>query len=174
MPELGRPSSSSCSKNSAIARLVQGSTLHSALKLPVQKDGRLEEIPMLTGTYLRTLRLQWKVTLFIFIGEISMVPYEMICMVDSRLKQLKNNEEAFGGFNVLLFGDLLQLPSVTGNQVFDQPERLIPATHLWQPFGLVELIENMRQQGSKTFIDILNALRIGELRALCSSQEEAQ
>lgn len=94
-----------------------------------------------------------------------MVPYEMLCMIDSRLKQLKNSEQLFGGINVLLFGDLMQLPPVRGNQVFVQPPRLAPATHLWQLFTLVELKENMRQQGSTTFVDILNALRIGELRA---------
>ncbi|CAI6347025.1 unnamed protein product [Macrosiphum euphorbiae] len=57
----------------------------------------------------------------------------------------------------------MQLPPVRASQVFQQPERMIPATHLWRLFSLVELTENMRQQGDKTFIDILNALRVGDL-----------
>ena len=147
------------------ARPVGGSTLHSMLKLPVQKDGRIVQMPLLTRQYLRTLRLEWKDIEFLFIDEISMVPYEILSMIDSRLKQLKNSEQLFGGINVLVFGDLLQLKPVRGKQVFQQPEHMVPATHLWRLFSLVELTENMRQQGDTTFIDILNALRIGELNA---------
>jgi ATP-dependent exoDNAse (exonuclease V) alpha subunit len=94
-----------------------------------------------------------------------MVPYEMLVMIDSRLKQLKNNLAMFGGLNVIVFGDLMQLPPVRGKQVFQQPTRMAPATHLWRLFTLVELRQNMRQQGDNTFIDILNALRIGEMRS---------
>ncbi|KAH9628738.1 hypothetical protein HF086_003692 [Spodoptera exigua] len=90
----------------------------------------------------------------------------VLCMMDARLRQIKNCEnEFFGGVNVLLFGDLLQLPPIkrSGAPVFKQPEHLQPATHLWRLFTLCELTENMRQQGDHTFIDILNALRVGEL-----------
>ncbi|KAH9638034.1 hypothetical protein HF086_014895 [Spodoptera exigua] len=81
-----------CSLTGVAARLINGATIHSTLKLPVQKDGR-----------------------------------------------------------------------ITGAPVFKQPEHLQPATHLWRLFTLCELTENMRQQGDHTFIDILNALRVGEL-----------
>src|SRR5271154_5268824 len=155
-----------CALTGVAARLVGGSTLHTTLKLPVQKDGKIVEMAILTGNYLRIMRDQWKDIEFLFIDEISMVPYEMLCMVDSRLKQLKKSDEIFGGINILLFGDLMQLPPIRGNQVFDQPARLAPATHLWRVFRLIELNENMRQQGNKTFVDILNSLRIGELSAM--------
>jgi ATP-dependent DNA helicase PIF1 len=147
------------------ARLVKGRTLHSLLKLPVQKDGKLLQLPLLSGIYLRQMRLMWCATKFIIIDEISMVPYEMLVMIDSRLKQLMDNNDIFGGVNVLLFGDLMQLPPVRGNPVFLQPARMEPATHLWQTLSFCELKLNMRQRGDTTFIDILNALRIGELTA---------
>ncbi|KAJ8890894.1 hypothetical protein PR048_010403 [Dryococelus australis] len=86
-------------------------------------------------------------------------------MRDSRLKQLKHIEDLFGGINMLLFGDLMQLPPVRGNEVFDQLLRLAPETHLWRLFTLVELTENMRQQGNASFVNILDALRIGELQS---------
>ncbi|KAJ8719782.1 hypothetical protein PYW08_011957 [Mythimna loreyi] len=152
-----------CALTGVAASLIGGSTLHTALNLPVQKDGGITQMPMLTGNFLRLMRLQWKDIKFLFIDEISMVPYEMLCIIDSRLKQLKNSEEMFGGLNVLLFGDLMQLPPVRGNQVFDQPARMVPATHLWRLFSLIELKENMRQKGCDKFVNILNALRVGEL-----------
>ncbi|XP_050338285.1 uncharacterized protein LOC126764671 [Bactrocera neohumeralis] len=145
------------------ARLVGGSTLHSLLKLPVQKDGVIINMPLLTGNYLRGMRQLWQNVEFLFIDEISMVPYEMLCMIDSRLRQLKRQDACFGGINVLLFGDLMQLPPVRGHQVFQQPEHMKPATHLWRQFRLVELQQNMRQQEDTTFIDVLNALRVGKL-----------
>ena len=67
--------------------------------------------------------------------------------------------------NILVFGDFMQLPPVRGKQVFQKPERLLPATHFWRLLRLVELKENMRQHGDTTFIDILDALRVGELTA---------
>ena len=94
----------------------------------------------------------------------SMIPYEMLWMIESRLRQLKNPDELFSGINVIVFSNLLQLPPVRGHQVFEQPERMVPALHLWRCFFLCELMENMRQKGDNTFIDILNALRVGELR----------
>ena len=145
------------------ARLVGGTTLHRLLKLPVQKDGVIVSIPLLTGNYLRGMRLLWQNIEFLFIDEISIVPYEMLCMIDSRLRQLKSPDACFGGINVLLFGDLMQLPPVRGHKVFQQPAHMKPATHLWRHFRLVELKQNMRQQGDTTFIDVLNALRVGEL-----------
>ncbi|XP_054719206.1 ATP-dependent DNA helicase PIF1-like [Uloborus diversus] len=154
-----------CALTGVAARLVGGSTLHNSLKLPVQKDGRIVEMPLLTGIFLQTMRRLWTDIEFFFIDEISMVPYEMLCMIDSRLRQLKNTDNFFGGLNILVFGDLMQLPPVRGRQIFQQPEHMIPATDLWKLFSLVELVDNMRQQGDMLFVDLLNALRIGELSA---------
>ncbi|GBL75426.1 hypothetical protein AVEN_194612-1 [Araneus ventricosus] len=113
------------------------------------------------------MRQQLKEIEFIIIDEISMVSYQMLCMVDSRLRQLKNKDnEFFGGINILVFRDLMQLPPIrrSGNPVYQPPQSLQPAVHLWRFFTLRELVENMRQQGDTTFIDIMNALRIGEMR----------
>jgi hypothetical protein len=148
------------------ARLVGGSTLHSLLKLPVQKDGFLTpHMEYLRGNYLKELRKQWEPVKYMFIDEISMVPNQMLIMINDRLKQLKNCQEPFGGLNILVFGDLMQLPPVKGNQVYEQPYHMTHTLHFWRLFTLVELTENMRQQGDRRFADLLNALRVGELKA---------
>ena len=61
------------------------------------------------------MRQLWQDIEFLFIDEISMVLYEMLCMIDSRLRQLKTAKSFFGGINVLLFGDLMQLLPVRGH-----------------------------------------------------------
>lgn len=94
-----------------------------------------------------------------------MVPYEMLCMIDARLRQLKNSDEPFGGRNVMLFGDLVQLPPVRAKQVLHQPHHMRPATNLWKLFTLLELRQNMRQLGDTTFTAILNVLTVRELNS---------
>ncbi|GFQ90537.1 ATP-dependent DNA helicase [Trichonephila clavata] len=84
---------------------------------------------LLTGNFLRGMRHVWRNVEFLFIDEISMVPYEMLCMIDSRSRQLKSPNAFFRGINVLFFGDLMQLPPVRGHQVFQQPQHMKPATH---------------------------------------------
>ena len=87
-------------------------------------------------------------------------------MIENRLRQLKNkDDELFGGVNIIVFGDLFQLPPVKGHAVFEQPNNMKPNVNLWRTFSLCELKQNMRQQGDKTFIDILNALRVGEMNS---------
>ncbi|CAK1603265.1 unnamed protein product [Parnassius mnemosyne] len=114
------------------------------LKLPVQRDGVLVNMPQISGNYLRIMRQQWQNVEFLFVDEISMVLYKMLCMIDPCLRQLKNYDEPFGGINVMLFRDLMQLPPVRGKQVFQQPDHMRSATHLWRLFTLVELRQNMR------------------------------
>ncbi|GFT88064.1 ATP-dependent DNA helicase PIF1 [Nephila pilipes] len=148
------------------AILVGGSTLHSMFKLPFERDGKSEHMGPLTGVYLEVLSNRWRDIKFLFIDEISMVPYKMLYNIDTRLRQLKNNlDEPFGGINVIVFGDLMQLPPVRGLQVFQKPNSQLLSLHLWRLFGLVELTQNMRQQGDTSFVDLLNALRVGKMEA---------
>lgn len=58
----------------------------------------------------------------------------------------------------------MQLPSARGSEMYHQHRNLAPERHLWCLLFLVELTENTRQQVRTTFIVILNALRIAELR----------
>jgi hypothetical protein len=94
-----------------------------------------------------------------------MVPYEMLEHIHFRLHEIFANESIFGGINILVFGDLMQLPPVRGSPVFKQPLRQKGSFDLWSTFSFCELTENMRQEGDNTFIDILNALRFGNLKA---------
>ncbi|GBN45019.1 hypothetical protein AVEN_56215-1 [Araneus ventricosus] len=148
-------------------RLVGGTTLYTLFKLPVEKDGKMVgNLAPIIGNYLKVLRNQWEDIQFLFIEKISMVPYEILCMIDSRLRQQKKKEnEPFGGIDIRVFGDLFQLPPIRGAQAFHQSARFIPATHLWRLLSLVGLTENMRQQGGTTFADLLNALLVDELQA---------
>ncbi|KAF9406992.1 hypothetical protein HW555_012830, partial [Spodoptera exigua] len=112
-------------------------------------------------------RQKWRHMNWLIIDEISMVPYLTLRNIHIRLQQLKQDQGNFGGINVILFGDLMQLPPVSritgGSYCFRQPSNLTGETNLWQLFSFCELPQNMRQAGDNTFVDILNNIRVGEL-----------
>lgn len=87
--------------------------------------------------------------MWLIIDEISMVSYLL-----------------FGSVNVLLFGDIMQLPPVKGHWCYMQPSWYSAEIHLWQQFSFCELTTNMRQRSDTEFIDLLNKLRFGEVTML--------
>ncbi|KAH9639682.1 hypothetical protein HF086_002508 [Spodoptera exigua] len=144
------------------ARLVNGKTLHSAFSLGIEK-GRATVYRQMTGQRLEDMRRKWRYIRWLVIDEISMVSYEVLRSIHLRLQEFKNCPDIFGGVNILVFGDIMQLSPVKGSWCFKQPLVFQGEPHLWHYFGLCELQTNVRQQNDSQFIDILNNLRVGEL-----------
>jgi len=76
----------------------------------------------------------------------------------------------FGGINILLLGDLLQLQPVKGNAPFislnteeiKTKMESIEAIHLWDTLEYDELTRNVRQSSNHTYAGLLSRVRIGE------------
>ena len=98
----------------------------------------------------------------IIIDEISMISYETFRQIDLRLRQIKENESLFGGVNIILMGDLLQLKPVHGNWIYEQPERFSLETHLWRQFKFFELNINQRQIADPIYGGLVGRFRTGE------------
>jgi len=103
----------------------------------------------------------------IIIDEVSMVRADMMDMVDIFLRAVLKSKKAFGGIQMILIGDLYQLPPVTRReeQEFFNVEyvshyffnsHVIQDKHLKLEF--VELTKNYRQDESK-FLALLNSIR---------------
>lgn len=138
--------------------------MHSVFKFPVQRGRALPPYKPLTGIWLERLRQFWRHIRFVIIDEVSMVCYELLYQIHRRLQELKcKYNDLFGGVNVLLFGDLLQLPPVYGSPIYLQPEDMEGSLHLWQQFSFCELELVVRQKGDIVFIALLNNLREGKL-----------
>lgn len=102
----------------------------------------------------------------IIIDEISMVRADYFDMMSRALKRAKDSREEFGGVQVILFGDLYQLPPVTTDSDRDQLANYSSGYFFaaeafraveWQQ---VELTEVFRQR-HQSFIDLLNCIRDG-------------
>lgn len=143
------------------AKNIAGVTIHKAYNLPIQK-GFEKVIYMRLGAKLLSEKRQLlEHVTWIIIDEISMVGYATLRMISMRLCEIFQNDLPFGGRNVILFGDLMQLAPIKSGWVFQQPEYFRHEENLWDLFQFTELTEIMRQKKGDEFTEILQRLRFG-------------
>lgn len=101
----------------------------------------------------------------LIIDEISMVRPDTIDYIDQKLRIYRNSTDAFGGVQVVMFGDLFQLPPVVtanDNEILGQFYRgpYFFYAHVFRSIGfkVIELTTIFRQTDSR-FIEILNNIR---------------
>ena len=97
------------------ANAINGTTIHSALNLPV---GR-RKFMNLSSNALKEYQDKYKDINCLIIDEFSMLRAKELHFVNKRLKQIKHNDNDFGGMLVLLVGDPGQLPPVAGTSLWD-------------------------------------------------------
>lgn len=100
------------------------------------------------------------------IDEVSMLRADILDAIDYRLRSVKRNFRVpFGGVQVLLIGDLYQLPPVVKDQEWTVLSRFYKSMHFFeakalQNSGLVYLeLDKIFRQQDDVFIRILNNLR---------------
>ena len=142
---------------------VGGQTIHSFFLLPP------------TFIEVKHLRLNSRITNIlkkldtIIIDEVSMVRADLMDAIDFLLKKARGNSLPFGGVQMLLFGDLYQLPPVVNDPDLLSYFAINNGGHYffnsngWNgtELEIYELTQNFRQT-DETFKTILNAIRIGE------------
>ena len=154
---------------------INGMTLHSALSLPIEHHGKMTYNP-LTGPKLQQIQALMRHVQCIMIDEISMVSNLTLLHVHLRLSDIfgsqYGNRNWFGSQNVIVFGDLLQLPPVKGDEVFTNlSEKQVKETtgmlstnlSLFSHFEYAELTINQRQKNdiNAHFKACLMRIRIG-------------
>ena len=96
---------------------IGGLTIHRALQMLVE-HGRLAHQISLGALALHVLRDLWKGVHTIIIDEVSMVSYQILKSIHSRLCKIYASDEIFGGLNVIAVGDFYQLSPVNGSFIF--------------------------------------------------------
>jgi len=160
---------------------VEGATIHSFFHLPPRI---IEEDDI---KRLHDRKLYQKLELLI-VDEVSMVRCDLMDSVDRFLRRNRENAAPFGGVQLLLIGDLFQLPPVVPRLEWDVLEaKGYASPHFFSAFGLqkaslvpVELTSVYRQEDA-AFVDMLNRIRVGddvdevtaELNRRCSVQGTA-
>lgn len=146
-----------------------GVTLHSFFQLPLgpfipgaQYEGqRRFRMPQAKRDLIRSMDL-------LVIDEISMVRADLLDAVDDALRRFRDPTRPFGGVQLLLIGDLQQLPPVV-----TRDEQELFAAHYSTPYFFssralaaidlvtIELHHVYRQSADPAFLSILNAIRSG-------------
>jgi len=145
---------------------INGSTIHSFFQL---KPG------LLTPDSIETIGSRKRIDMIrsvrtIVIDEVSMVRSDLFIAIDMRLQEITGCNKPFGGKQVILVGDFLQLPPVvkekTEAEYLDRELGGYYAfqTNLWKraKFQCVCLQTVHRQEKDALFMTILNHLRYGD------------
>lgn len=103
------------------------------------------------------------------IDEVSMVRCDVMDMIDVLLQAVRKNSSPFGGLQLLLIGDLYQLPPVTKREDWAVLSRAYPSPYFFDsqvvrqsPLLQIELTKVFRQT-EETFIKILNDIRNNQI-----------
>ena len=84
-----------------------------------------------------------------------MVSNELLDFISNIFATLKNNAIAFGGINVIVVGDLAQLPPINAQPVF--------RATTWTLFYPLFLSTSQRQQTDNRFYQMLQEIRTGNI-----------
>src|SRR5215470_3871599 len=103
------------------------------------------------------------------IDEISMVRADVIDAVDARLRQVRGDKRPFGGVQVVMVGDFLQLPPVVQEQDWPMLEGLgYEAPYAFNAHALQSLpvetvtLDRVWRQDEQDFVDMLGRIRSRE------------
>lgn len=141
---------------------AEGVTLHSLLNIPF---GVLTESENIHSGYKPEKAMLLRSIDAIIIDEVSMVRPDVMDYVDRKLQMYRGSSEPFGGVQIIMFGDLYQLPPVVRadeQHILSQFYRGVYFfhAHVWRNTGfkVIELTHIFRQN-DKRFIEILNNIR---------------
>lgn len=150
---------------------ANGATLHSFFQLPfapyIPGRGFISEDKKFLNINRQKKRLIASLSLLV-IDEISMVRPDMLDAIDNILQRLRNSSLPFGGLQLLLIGDLRQLPPVVKDAEWNLLKDHYPSPYFFDSHALrqagyqtVEL-STVYRQSDRFFLDILNKIRDGK------------
>ena len=145
-----------------------GVTLHSLFNIPLSIQNPND---VLRGKFYKEKVEMYKKLDTLIIDEISMVRPDTLDYIDRKLRLYRMQDEPFGGVQIVMFGDLYQLPPVVKNDEKNVLLQLYRGVYFFYAhvfrecgFRVVELNHVFRQSDSR-FVEILNNIRNYKLTA---------
>lgn len=140
-----------CAPTGKAAFNIEGMTTHSAFQIDPNRGYNYKK---LSSGRLNSLQVKYRHLQVVIIDEISMVGNRQLQFIDKRLKELKQNNKAFGGIHIIAVGDLFQLEPVMDCWIFEDLQNGYGtlATNLWKEyFSVHELTQIIRQKDDQSF-----------------------
>lgn len=99
----------------------------------------------------------------LIIDEISMLHDYRLDMVDEACRLVRRKDEPFGGIQVIMSGDFFQLPPI--NRGDGREGGFVVHSRAWQELDpTICYLQEQHRQDDEVLLDILNALRAGDIR----------
>ncbi|HET9173714.1 MAG TPA: HRDC domain-containing protein [Candidatus Saccharimonadales bacterium] len=108
---------------------------------------------------------RYNATDVLVIDEVSMLHGSRLDMVNETAKLLRGSDDPFGGMQVILVGDLFQLPPVSRNTELVDFAHTSAAWNELDP-NICYITEQHRVAGEDGLLDLLTAMRRGELETM--------
>lgn len=145
-----------CSSTGISALLIGGTTLHSYLGLGL---GDLPVDKLLYKIMMKKMICdRWKKLDVLIIDEVSMITPELFDKIEECFRIIRKNDEPFGGVQIILSGDFLQLPCVKNDSfVFE--------SNSWKHITNNIFLDEIVRQKDTDFQIMLNEIRIGKISA---------
>jgi energy-coupling factor transporter ATP-binding protein EcfA2 len=155
----------------AMGGAVRGTTIHSFFKIPFGGALRNDYVTNINQEF--TLPII-KHASMIIIDEISMVRSDVFQTIDNTLRAFMKNDSPFGGKQIILVGDVYQLPPIVSNQsdkrllMDEYGSKYFFGTDAFRngKFSVFELTKIFRQK-DEVFINILNSIKYGTADNQC-------
>ena len=112
-------------------------------------------LPQLPKDVADVKKIEWRYIKLFIVDEMSMVSSARLVQMHLRLMEVLNDDvdSNFAGKNIILLGDLLQLPPVRADFIFERFRGktigVVGDVNLWRDFDYNELTINMRQNEDK-------------------------
>jgi len=149
-----------------------GSTIHSFFQLPPSaflptvKDFYNEYSLSQNSHNLRRNKIKILQSLdLLIIDEISMVRADLLDAIDDRLRQYRHNSKPFGGVQLLMVGDLYQLPPVVKEDEWQYMKQVYASPFFFESKAFKQLnyisieLTHVYRQNEAEFVEILNNIR---------------
>jgi ATP-dependent DNA helicase PIF1 len=149
-----------CGPTGVSAVNIGGSTIHRTFKMPIGflNEDEISKIAFTQGEIVRLADT-------LLIDEVSMVSPELLNTVDRILRKVLRGSLPFGGLQVIMFGDLYQLPPVLKGPEKAFVEKKYGSPYFFSAPGVegVRMIELTRpfRQTDQEFLSLLNLIRDG-------------
>lgn len=149
---------------------IGGMTIHSWSGIGIKESLTKYDLDKITTSeYISKKILKTKV---LIIDEISMLHADTLEMVDAVCRAVRQNEEPFGGLQVVLVGDFFQLPPIQKRTTEQKQQGLIPEkkavfayeSPAWKRLApVVCYISEQHRQEDESFLELLLSIRKGTL-----------
>jgi len=136
-----------------------GTTIHSWSGIGINDDLELGFVEHMSKGRVEIIEK----TDVLIIDEVSMLHDYRLDMVDEVCRAVRKKDEPFGGIQVIMSGDFFQLPPI--NRGDSRAGGFIVNSKVWQELDpTICYLAEQHRQDDEILLDILNAMRAGELK----------